>query len=239
MQHDIMLASCRRRPDSPATWYSLPEALAANIIARVAELSFRNIPTLRLVSKSWRDAMWAYQGLLSVRDEGRSHPEQMHTMCKILPHAGQLVIYSYMPIIMDSMRQLRRLRDVSLTFELHFGLGDKMEPPVDLSVLPPTVTKLNLNNIGLDMTSVEHIKFTLKALQVTLWEDGLAQTLAVLSRQLKLEVLSSIPKQRMSVDRQWDSHILTDPSYHILIFWTLLEEDSNMAFKMNRMQKHP
>ena len=113
-------------------------------------------------------------------------------MCKILPNAGQLQIWSYIPIIMDGMRQLKRVRDVSLAFELHFGTGDEMEPPVDLNVLPPTVTKLNLDNIGLDLSTIEQIQFTLRSLKFTLWEDGLPHALALISRQLKLEVLYSI-----------------------------------------------
>ena len=181
--------------------------MAANILSRVAELGFKDVSTLRLVSKSWRDAMWAYQGFVGAYDEGRSHPEQMRTMCKILPNAGQLEIYSYQPIIMDGMRQLKSVRDVSLGFEVNIGSGDEMQPPVDLSALPPTVTKLNLNNIGLDMTTMEQVQFTLRSLKVTFWEGGLPQTSALLSRQLQLEVVISVPSQSMSGTLLWNSII--------------------------------
>ena len=140
--------------------------------------------------------MWAYDGFVAARNEEHSHPEKMQTMCKILPNAGQLEVYSHNPIIMDGMRQLKRVREVSLGFEdKRRPVGDMMELPVDLSVLPPTVTKLDLNNIGLDMRIIEDVQFDLRYLQVTPLKRGLLQTLTLISHQLKLEVVSPAPNQ--------------------------------------------
>ena len=189
---DDTYCTCRRGSNSPATWYSLPESVAANILARVAMLSYQEVANIRLVSTSWRDSLWACPGCLGICNEGEAHPQQLPTLCKILSGATSIVLFSYEPIILEPVGKLMHLRDVHLAFEHHVGSGGDMNPPVDLSVLPPTVTKLVLDNIGLDMTSIERVRFTLKLLEVTIWDGGLPQTLALISGQPKLEVPSSV-----------------------------------------------
>ncbi len=208
-------------------WSSLPDDVQGIIFAKATKFFCSNAGNIRLVSKTWRDTLRAnYSGWLGCLDESTTEAKskQLETVCRILPNATSLSAKSLWPIFLQPAEQLSCLREVDLSNSEQLGLSLDNHP-VDLSLLPASVTTLTLTNIGVKMATIGQIRFALKALSISCECRKVPQILALLPGQSQLEVWSlsivmfqgTLQSNLVNPTYHWSSNAISTASYNAFL----------------------